>query len=60
MSHNEAWQFARLGRALERADKTSRILDVNDYYVLWPEVEDVGTPFKNVQWSGPAQIRERA
>ncbi len=51
MSHNEAWQFARLGRALERADKTSRILDVNDYYVLWPEVEDVGTPFKNVQWS---------
>ena len=51
MSHNEAWQFARLGRALERADKTTRILDVNDYYVLWPEVEDVGTPFKNVQWS---------
>ena len=51
MSHNEAWQFARLGRALERADKTSRILDVNDYYVLWPEVEDVETPFKNVQWS---------
>src|SRR5262249_49568312 len=25
MSHGEAWHFARLGRLLERADKTSRI-----------------------------------
>lgn len=25
--HDEGWQFARLGRFLERADKTSRILD---------------------------------
>ncbi len=29
MSHDEAWHFSRLGRLLERADKTSRILDVN-------------------------------
>ena len=28
MTHNEAWHFVRLGRKLERADKTSRILDV--------------------------------
>lgn|SRR5574340_250053 len=28
MSHGEGWHFARLGRLLERADKTSRILDV--------------------------------
>ena len=27
-SRGEAWSFARLGRLLERADKTSRILDV--------------------------------
>ena len=34
MSHNEAWQFARLGRDLERADKTSRILDVKYFTAL--------------------------
>jgi uncharacterized alpha-E superfamily protein len=33
MSYGEAWHFSRLGRMLERADKTSRILDVK-YYLL--------------------------
>jgi uncharacterized alpha-E superfamily protein len=33
LSRGEAWSFARLGRLLERADKTSRILDVK-YYSL--------------------------
>ncbi|MFO0550848.1 MAG: alpha-E domain-containing protein [Polyangiaceae bacterium] len=28
MTHNEGWHFGRLGRLIERADKTSRILDV--------------------------------
>jgi uncharacterized alpha-E superfamily protein len=50
MSHNEAWHFGRLGRLLERADKTSRILDVK-YYILLPRVEDVGTPIDNIGWS---------
>ena len=50
MSHGEAWHFARMGRLLERADKTSRILDVK-YYVLLPTVGDVGTPLDTVQWS---------
>src|SRR3954464_10461880 len=31
MSHGEAWHFARMGRLIERADKTSRILDVKYY-----------------------------
>lgn len=35
LSRGEAWSFARLGRLLERADKTSRILDVR-YYILLP------------------------
>jgi uncharacterized alpha-E superfamily protein len=35
LSRGEAWSFARLGRLLERADKTSRILDVK-YYNLLP------------------------
>ena len=35
---------------LERADKTSRILDVK-YFILLRSVEDVGTPFDDVQWA---------
>jgi uncharacterized alpha-E superfamily protein len=49
-SHGEGWHFARLGRMLERADKTSRILDVR-YFLLLPNVTDVGTPIDIVQWS---------
>ncbi|HVW07078.1 MAG TPA: alpha-E domain-containing protein [Bryobacteraceae bacterium] len=50
MSHNEAWHFARLGRKLERADKTSRILDVK-YFMLLPSLSDVGTPYDDIHWS---------
>ena len=50
MSRGEGWHFARLGRMLERADKTSRILDVK-YFTLLPSVEDVGTPIDDLQWS---------
>lgn len=32
MSHGEAWHFGRLGRLVERADKTSRVLDVEHYF----------------------------
>ncbi|MFO0789509.1 MAG: alpha-E domain-containing protein [Pirellulales bacterium] len=49
MTHGEAWHFCQLGRMLERADKTSRILDVK-YFILLPKVSDVGTPFDDVQW----------
>jgi uncharacterized alpha-E superfamily protein len=49
MSHGEAWNFGRLGTLLERADKTSRILDVK-YYLLLPNVEDVGTTLDISQW----------
>ncbi len=49
MNQSEAWHFCRLGRQLERADKTSRILDVK-YYLLLRSTEDVGTPFDDIQW----------
>jgi len=49
MSHGEAWHFARMGRFLERADKTSRILDVK-YFLLLPNTADVGTPLDTIQW----------
>lgn len=50
MSHNEAWHFVRLGRKLERADKTTRILDVK-YFMLLPSLDDVGTPYDDIQWA---------
>lgn len=50
MTHGEAWHFGRLGRLLERADKTSRILDVK-YYILLRSVDDVGTPLDDIQWA---------
>lgn len=49
MAHNEGWHFGYLGRLLERADKTARILDVK-YYILLPSVQDVGTPLDSLQW----------
>ncbi|MEM6330228.1 MAG: alpha-E domain-containing protein [Planctomycetota bacterium] len=50
MSHGEAWHFARLGRLLECADKTSRIVDVQ-YYHLLPAATDVGSPLDLVRWN---------
>lgn len=50
MTHGEAWHFSLLGRSLERADKTSRILDVK-YFILLPSPCDVGSPFDDIQWS---------
>lgn len=48
--HGEGWHFYRLGRSLERADKTSRLLDVK-YFILLPSAADVGTPLDDIQWA---------
>jgi uncharacterized alpha-E superfamily protein len=50
MLHDEGWHFYRLGRLLERADKTSRLLDVK-YFILLPSAADVGTPLDDIQWA---------
>ena len=49
MTHNEGWHFGQVGRLLERADKTTRILDVK-YFFLLPSLEWVGTPLDQIQW----------
>ena len=49
MTYNEGWHFGQLGRLLERADKTGRILDVK-YYILLPAVTDVGSSLDDLQW----------
>lgn len=50
MSHNEGFEFCKLGRLLERADKTSRVMDVK-YFLLLPDAADVGGALDVVQWA---------
>ena len=49
MAHDEGWEFIRLGTFLERADRTSRILDIK-YHILLPTGEDVGGNIDTIQW----------
>ena len=49
-SRGEAWHFLNIGRLLERADKTSRIIDLK-YYIVLPTLDDVGTPFDKLHWA---------
>lgn len=50
MSHCDSWHFSQVGRLFERAEKTSRILDVK-YFMLLPSISDVGRPIDIIQWS---------
>ncbi|MEO7742400.1 MAG: alpha-E domain-containing protein [Usitatibacter sp.] len=50
MHRDDAYEFARLGTHMERADSTARILDVK-YHVLLPSVKDVGGAVDYYQWS---------
>lgn len=47
---DEGWFFYELGRKLERADQTTRLLDVK-YHLLLPSPDDVGTVFDVSQWN---------
>jgi uncharacterized alpha-E superfamily protein len=46
---NEGWEFIEFGRFLERADKTTRIIDVK-YHILLPTATDVGGAIDTAQW----------
>jgi uncharacterized alpha-E superfamily protein len=50
LSRGEVWNFLRLGRYLERADQTSRILDVK-YFILLPDPGDVGSVVDDLLWT---------
>jgi len=50
VTRDEGREFTRLGRFLERADMTSRILDVK-YHILSPGAGDAGSPVDTVQWA---------
>lgn len=47
---DQGWYFYQIGRRLERADQTSRLLDIK-YHTLLPSVDDVGSPLDISQWN---------
>ena len=50
ISRTEGWHFGKLGQMIERADKTSRVLDVK-YHILLTSPNAVGTSFDLIQWA---------
>lgn len=47
---DQGWYFYWLGRYLERADQTTRLLDIK-YHLLLPAPSDVGSPLDVGQWN---------
>jgi uncharacterized alpha-E superfamily protein len=50
MTRDEGWQFIQLGKFLERADKTARILDIQ-YHLLRELNEPTDLSLSNLQWA---------
>jgi uncharacterized alpha-E superfamily protein len=49
MRHDDAWQFLRLGRFLERAEKSARLLEVK-FHLLVPDDPTLGAAVDLHQW----------
>jgi uncharacterized alpha-E superfamily protein len=50
MARDEGWQFIQLGKFLERADKTLRILDIQ-YHLLRDLNDPADLSLSNLQWA---------
>ncbi len=46
---DQGWFFLQLGRQIERADQTTRLLDIK-YHLLLPSLADVGSALDLSQW----------
>lgn len=49
MSHDQIYEFIRMGRNIERADMTTRVIDVRAENLLPKHDEDL-KPFDDIQW----------
>jgi uncharacterized alpha-E superfamily protein len=47
---DQGWVFYQLGKMVERADQTTRLLDIK-YHRLLPQTADVGSPIDVSQWN---------
>lgn len=54
---DQGWYFYQLGKYLERADQTTRLIDVK-YHALLPSPQDIGSPLDESQWN--ALLRQAA
>jgi uncharacterized alpha-E superfamily protein len=50
LHRDQAWYFYQIGRMIERADQTTRLLDIK-YHLLLPRTADVGSPIDISQWN---------
>ena len=50
ISRSDGWHFGKLGQVIERADKTSRVLDVK-YHILLSSPKQVGSSLDLIQWA---------
>ena len=46
---DQGWYFYQIGRYIERADQTTRLVDIK-YHLLLPNISDVGSPVDVDQW----------
>jgi uncharacterized alpha-E superfamily protein len=49
MSHDQTYDFLRMGRNMERADMTTRVIDVRGSNLLPTHSEEL-KPFDDIQW----------
>ncbi len=49
LHRDQASYFYRIGRHVERADQTTRLVDIK-YHALLPSASDIGSPIDVVQW----------
>jgi uncharacterized alpha-E superfamily protein len=49
MSHDQIYEFVRMGRNIERADMTTRVIDVRADNLL-PKYDEELKPFDDIQW----------
>ncbi|MBV9735265.1 MAG: alpha-E domain-containing protein [Acidisphaera sp.] len=50
LHRDQVWYFYQIGRYVERADQTTRLLDMK-YHLLLPRPRDVGSPIDVSQWN---------
>ncbi len=50
LHRDQTWYFYQIGRMIERADQTTRLLDMK-YHLLLPRTQDVGSQLDVSQWN---------
>ena len=54
LSHAEGYHFSRIGRLTERADQTTRFVDIR-FFMLLPSPDEVGSPTDDLHWTAVLQ-----